>query len=442
MHAMRVEHPTAFSLHQLMLKQIASYPELRKAFYEGSSKTSALEDAETTYIAESLRKRNKKPIYTHETYPNSRYTAGTFNNRGSSIAFGLNQGLLHIVDTTSEEESPKIAEGLAPITALAYTPDDRYIISIDRNHTVRVRNVKNSVLVATYNDLALPADEGVRAVTISTDGSIIARQNSENTTQLWHIGADRLTLQNRLPTTARARQLCLSPDTCKLFIVRDGCSDLYDTTTGALLCSMPFNMDNASFSGNGAWIIAARSGGAFFNYLYIFSTEDPSLPPKKIFFGRRDPNASITALATNHDCTRIAVYLALSGISNYRLNIMNMQTKPPLITHSVRSSWRASKLLLSSDETQLAAFGENSIALWDLCLKNLVATLPKHREFLLTCASYWNDREARPVDHANGHYQYLINNVAFFKHNIGSLFALIDPTPDEESPCPKRARHG
>jgi WD40 repeat protein len=439
---MRVERPDSYSLSELMLKQIASHPEMRSAFYEGSSETSILDEAETSYIAETLRRYNQKPIYTHEKLPNSRYTAGTFNHSGSSIALGSNQGLLQIVDITPKEEISTIAERLSPIESLAYSPDDRYITSIDRNHIVHVRIIENSILSATYNELELPAAEE-RSATISTDGSTLARQTSDYATQLWHIGIDGLILQNVLPTDMRVHQLCLSPDNSQLFVVHAAHSRLYNTATGALLCSMPHHLSHATFSGNGAWIAAACSRGAFFNYLYIFSIKHPSLRPKKIKMGRNDPNTSITALATNDDCSRVAVYVALSGISNYRLNIYSTQIKPISITHSFRSSWRASKLLLSPDETQLVAFGESSIALWDLCLKkHITGLLPEHREFLLACAPFWERREQYPVDHTNEHYQYLIKYVPLFKHNTVKLFTYPDPTTDEEPPCPKRARHG
>lgn len=455
-YTMRVEeHPTSHSLYDMLLRQIASHEKLRTEFNIGPSQSSKLDSCAITYIAETLRKYNQYPVYTHErlTQGYTCYTAGSFNHSESTITLGSSNGMLNNIDTTTGDLS-SIVLHLRPIQSLAYSSDDTRIITIARNHSVSIYDALSGIRLAAYSDLEIVPDHAMPRLssTISLDGSLIAVQRANFATELWNVGIEKLTLRKTLATNESARQLCLSPDASQLFVIKSASGELYDTTTGKLLFTIPYYMEpNTTFSRNGAWIVAACKrmiADAFTNYiLKISTTKSDRRKPIQKKFKINMPNTAITALAPNNDCTRIALHLALPGISHYRLNIMNTETTPASLTHSFRSPCPARKLILSSDEVKLAALGEKSIVLWDFCLIKLITKLvAKHGEFLLkACEAAWDKDGKYSIDNTDEHYQDLIRNVSLFKLNAKTLFTesypvTDDPATDEESASPKRAR--
>lgn len=445
LYAMRVEpHPAAGTLVNMMLKQIAASQELHHAFYHDFTHTELFSNGmhftKLELLAEAIRRHCINPAYTREShYMQFHYTACRFNHSGSAFAVGSSQGL-KIIDVASGKPLRSIAGLSHSLQTVAYSEDDTRIVSIDRTHRVDIYDAKSGSIITTYPSLIrlgkhLPS-------TISLDAKTIALQSAHVAIQLWTVDADQLTLQRTVPADVLARQLALSPDNSKLFVVKPTHAELYETATGNLLSSIKYSLEpNATFSSDGEWIAATYKHNPVdehTNRMLIINTEKPGLRKK---YKLANDN-TITALAINQDGTRIAVHLSLPGISNHRLNIINMQTAPPEITHSLKSPWPAIKLMLSPDETHVVALGNRSIVTWDLCLTDFIARLPEeHRSFLFTAyLTAWARDDKYLVEPTNAHYLHLgrLRN-GFLRCALPALFTLMDTATDEELPSPPQS---
>jgi WD40 repeat protein len=117
-----------------------------------------------------------------------------FNNDGTKILTGWNNGDLAIYDTTSARTSwvgSRAHQG--PISSCAYSPDNRYFISAGhKDHIIKIWNTETKELIAQLNE----HQADINSCAYSSNGKYIISASSDETVKIWDVSAiDRQQIQ-------------------------------------------------------------------------------------------------------------------------------------------------------------------------------------------------------------------------------------------------------
>ena len=102
---------------------------------------------------------------------------------GKSVAVAHSDGRVVLLDAGSRSETRQlIGPGDRVSAGLVYSPDGRYLVSVDRDSVARVWNVETGAATLTLRGHEHP----LRSVSASADGSLIATAGEETRVMLWN----------------------------------------------------------------------------------------------------------------------------------------------------------------------------------------------------------------------------------------------------------------
>lgn len=141
-------------------------------------------------------------------------TSVVFSSTGESLLSGAQDRSVDLWPLTNQSISPGVHLGAmsAPVTAVAYAPDDLWVAAGDQQGLVKIWNTQNLQLAAS-----IPAhSEAVTGVIFSPSGQVIASTGDDGQVRLWRIKDGALVASWTFPDQYGGNQsircLAFSPD--------------------------------------------------------------------------------------------------------------------------------------------------------------------------------------------------------------------------------------
>ncbi|KAK3823899.1 MAG: WD40-repeat-containing domain protein [Linnemannia elongata] len=136
-------------------------------------------------------------------------TCLTYSFDGQRIATGAYTGQLQLWEAaaTTLDRSRKWAAHTDVVASIAFSPDDKWIVSSSFDHTVKLWDSRSGLLVSSF----ISHVQNVHCARFSPNGSYIASASNDKTLRLWEVNSSSLRLDSyELPD----RQFCAtySPD--------------------------------------------------------------------------------------------------------------------------------------------------------------------------------------------------------------------------------------
>lgn len=151
------------------------------------------------------------------------------------INAALADGSLYWWNADSGAQTGAVDTHPAPVTAVAFSPDGRWMVSADASGTVFIWSVETG----EWDHLLEGADSGIASVAFSPDGRRLAAGQDSGLVRIWTVGSGaspELTIEPPYGRVIGA--LAWSPDGTVLAVgLSDGELTLFDTATGEQLLS-------------------------------------------------------------------------------------------------------------------------------------------------------------------------------------------------------------
>lgn len=152
---------------------------------------------------------------------------------GRRLLSGASQGTLSVWDVTNEAISQYFIDGhLAAITAVDYSPDDEYVVTVSQDFSGIVWRVSDGDI--RYN---LDGHQGrLNTVRYSADGELIATGADDGLMILWSMASGAEVRRIQASATAGVTVLAFTQDGCCLIAaLDDGTLGLWDIESGELI---------------------------------------------------------------------------------------------------------------------------------------------------------------------------------------------------------------
>jgi WD40 repeat protein len=173
-------------------------------------------------------------------------TALAFTPDGKQMISAGHDGVIRLWDSTSGQQIRVLEANRGPVRAFALSPDGKQFASISKEHEVRLRDVSNGRLLRKFELKA--ASE---CVAFSPDGKQIAAAEEQNV-NVWQIETGRLV--QTIPVETAARHLVFTPDGKQLCVSgADGTGvGVFALDGGKLMRHLPGCPSSICLAGEGA----------------------------------------------------------------------------------------------------------------------------------------------------------------------------------------------
>jgi WD40 repeat protein len=110
-----------------------------------------------------------------------------FAPAGNLAAVGAGASI-HVVDVKSYKEIADLTGHTDSVTALAFSPDGKILVSGSDDRMARSWDIANNKAIGRFRE----NPSGIKAVAISPDGKILATGGADHTVRLWELASGRL----------------------------------------------------------------------------------------------------------------------------------------------------------------------------------------------------------------------------------------------------------
>ena len=202
-----------------------------------------------------------------------KYVATVGANNDAKVWKIANSKLLELLPLHKEQERN--------ISALAISPDRKYLVAVDLGKTARAWNTISSQPVSLLKENNREPKDFVETVTFSPDGKYFATASLDNTIQVWRIISGKKVKLNPQPKNV-ANAVAFSPDGKYLATVSDdNTARIWEITSGK---KMEFSLEHS----DGVNAIAFSPDGKYL----ATASDDKTVRIRKITSGKKFPQTS------------------------------------------------------------------------------------------------------------------------------------------------------
>jgi predicted NACHT family NTPase len=337
-----------------------------------------------------------------------------FSPDGKLLAIGDSNGVVQLLEATSNRELLSCKGHSNSIRSVAFSPDGEILASGSSDHTVRLWNIRNGECLNI-----LPGHTSqVLSVAFSLDGEMLASGSSDHTVKLWDIrnGECLDILQGH---TEWVRLVAFSPDGK---ILASGSDDktvrLWDICNGECLNILPehtADVNSVAFSPDGE-ILASGSSDKTVKLWDVSSGECLNT-----LQGHTKRINSVTFSFSGE--------ILASGSSDKTVKLWDVSRGECLKTLQGHTNWVWSVAFSPDGEMLASSSSDHTVRLWDVSSSECINTLQGHTNWVFsvafnpsseTLASSSSDHTVRLWNIRNGErlktlqaHTHQVNSVAF-----------------------------
>ncbi len=110
-----------------------------------------------------------------------------YNRAGTRLAAGFSDGSVHIIDIQSSDTIQILRSHAQPVTSLAFTPDEHWLISASQDGTARLWAATEIGFLDTPTLIFSGHSEAIRSISVSPPGDLLASASDDKTVRIWRI---------------------------------------------------------------------------------------------------------------------------------------------------------------------------------------------------------------------------------------------------------------
>lgn len=282
-------------------------------------------------------------------------TAIAFSPDGKRILSGNKDYSLQLWDTlTGQTIGPPMTGHTMEVNSVAFSPDGKRIVSGSRDGALKIWNIDTGQVV---NIPITDLDNSIFTVAYSSDGKLIASGGRENTLRLWDAKTGHAI---NVPLSGHQKWIfstSFSPDSRRIVSgSEDNTLRLWDAESGQLIGQPLIGHKNwvvsVAFSPDGKRIVSGSIDKSLL--LWDANSGKPIAPP---LVGHQD---IVSSIAFSHDGRRI-----VSGSKDKTLRVWNTDTSQPIGPPLTGHQGMVISVAFSSDGKQLFSGSEdNTWRIW------------------------------------------------------------------------------
>jgi WD40 repeat protein len=337
-----------------------------------------------------------RDVVTVETPTGDGVTALAFSPSGEVLAagFGFTSGTIHLWDVSSRQARGQLTNHTAWVTALAFVPDGRRLVSAGMDRTIRVWSIPELAELRRFQ----ASRHGVAALALLPDGKTLATGGDDGTLCLWdllaparapahtnlvisygmelesNVGVESYQTRKLDHKVVRRFSLAYAPDGQSLITSdREGCLGVYDAKSLQLIEDLPTLGSNnwaVAFSLDGRWLAVGQASGRIAVWDWKTRTATASLVIAFEWFGRLRFSPSGRFLLANVIFNDRSQTLRIWGT--------NAWLEVPLQKAILDGLYAAA--LSPNDKLLAVGYTDGAVRLWKFPFGEPVATLRRHTE--------------------------------------------------------------
>ncbi len=328
----------------------------------------------------------------------------TFSHDGTILA-GAVEDRIVLADAATRTPIATLEGHDNHINQVAFSPDDRLLVSVSHDHTLRLWERKTGAVRAILEG----HESAVWCVAFSPDGRHLASGSADGTVRVWSVadGALAMILEGH---GGWVRSVAYAPDGTRILsAANDGTVRLWDAMTGSPLRTIEASEQqvlSVAFSQGGAVIASAGADNAIRFW-------DPATgEPRGTLTGH---DAGVGALAFRSDDRQL-----ISGAFDGTVRIWDLQTGRHSATLRGHDGWVSAVTYAPGERQILSASFDGTVRVWDARWGPNLLTLEGHEgpvyntafspdDRLLASAGadgtlrIWDLSSERPVQIVDGH---------------------------------------